>query len=309
MNKLLKILIKNKNNYISGNELGIQLGISRAMIHKSINKLKKEGHLIVSSTKKGYCYLNQNALLDSEILPKLHSNYTIEIFEELDSTNTYLKNSPLYHHIVIARNQTKGRGRQNRKFHSEKDCGLYFSFKIKPNCSIEESMRYTLLSSVCVLLALQKLYQIEIQLKWVNDLYLNNKKIGGILCEGEIEINSSSLNSLVIGIGINLSNTSFPEELENIATSIKKETNIEVNLNDLIVEIINTFDYYNSNHIEFIELYKKHSNVLHQEITVFQNNKTYPAYVKDILSDGSLLIIKENEEIILNSAEITIRKS
>lgn len=62
MNKLLKILIKNKNNYISGNELGIQLGISRAMIHKSINKLKKEGHLIVSSTKKGYCYLNQNCI-------------------------------------------------------------------------------------------------------------------------------------------------------------------------------------------------------------------------------------------------------
>lgn len=117
------------------------------------------------------------------------------------------------------------------------------------------------------------------------------------------------MNSLVIGISINLSNTSFPEELENIATSIKKETNIEVNRNDLIVEIINTFDYYNHNHIEFIELYKKHSNVLYQEITVFQNNKTCPSYVKDILSDGSLLIIKENEEIILNSAEITIRKS
>ncbi len=308
MNKILKILLQNKNQFISGTTLGSQLGISRAAINKSIKKLQLEGHQILTSTKKGYCYLNHDLLIEQEIFERLNYPHTIKVLDEIDSTNTYLKQNPLENHVIVARNQTQGRGRQNRLFYSEKDTGLYFSFMIKPNCSIFESLKYTLLSSVAVLLALQKLYQINIDLKWVNDLYLNNKKIGGILCEGEIEINSSQLNYLVVGIGINLSTSHFPSELSNIATSIQNETNIKIDRNDLLVEIINIFDHYYHNQIDFMDIYKKHSSVLHQEITVFHNHTSYHAYVKDILDNGSLLIIKDGKEFELNSAEITIRK-
>lgn len=303
MNNILNILLKHYNQFISGNEFAKQLGISRSAVNKSINKLRKAGYPIHASTKKGYCLLNNDILTESQIQSFLTYTHSVEVLESIPSTNTYLKNNPIENHIVIAKTQTNGRGRLNRSFYSEKDHGLYFSFCIKPNCTIYESLQYTILASVAVYNAVKKLYDIDLHLKWVNDLIYHNKKVGGILCEGEIEVNSQYLNYLIIGIGININVHQFPNELNSIAENL----NIQINRNALIAEIINQFDYYFINQAPFIDIYRSRSNVLNKEVNIITSKESYIASVIDIKDNGFLVVKKDNQIIELNSGEITLR--
>ena len=213
-----------------------------------------------------------------------------------------------YNHIVIANTQTGGRGRLQRKFYSFENSGIYMSILVNPNCSIEKSLSLTCLTSVAVYSAIKELYDIDINIKWVNDLIINNLKVGGILCESIIESDSSTLTNMIIGIGINVKNIEFPNELRNIATSIEKHTNKQVSRNDLIASIINCFNKYFYHDIEYMNIYKKQSSILNKEIVVYQNNDSFVAKAIDIDQDGSLLINKNNNILKLHSGEITIRK-
>lgn len=308
-NKILKILIDNKDQYISGSEIGKLLNISRMAVNKNINKLRQQGYTIISSTNKGYCLLDEIDLLDKNAISTLiNDRYTIEILDTVESTNTYLKsNKHSFNHVVISNEQTGGRGRLNRKFFSPKNSGIYMSILVNPGCSIEQSLKLTALTSVAIYSAIKKLYNIDIKIKWVNDLILNNLKVGGILCEGEIELNKLTLTNMIIGIGINVKKIDFPNDLKDIATSIENNTNKIVSRNDLISSIINYFDLYFNGNIDYMDIYKKQSNTLNKEITVYQNNDSYNAKAIDIDDNGNLIVISNNKQIILNSGEITIR--
>lgn len=308
-NKILKILLDNKNKYISNNEISKLLNISTITVNKTINKLKQQGYNIISSLNKEYCLLDEIDILDKHVISSLISKkYNIEILDTIDSTNTYLKSNKInYNHIVISNEQTGGRGRLNRKFFSLKNSGIYMSILINPNCSIDQALKITALTSVAVYSAIKEQYGININIKWVNDLIINNLKVGGILCEGEIELNKSTLTNMIIGIGINVKNIDFPDEIKDIATSIENHTTKKISRNNLIASIINYFDLYFYNNVDYMEIYKKQSNTLNKEITVYQNNKLYDAKAIDIDNNGNLIVISNGKQIILNSGEITIR--
>jgi BirA family biotin operon repressor/biotin-[acetyl-CoA-carboxylase] ligase len=244
-------------------------------------------------------------VLDKNTIQSLLKNkHSLKVLDTIDSTNDYLKLNFNKYDIVVANKQTSGKGRRNRKFFSPKDTGIYMSILVKPNFSIEETLKLTALTSVVVHKAIKDLYNIDIKIKWVNDLILNDLKLGGILCESQIY--KDNIN-MIIGIGINVKKISFPDDLKDIATSIENNTDKIISRNELIASIINHFDNHINKKLSFIDTYKKQSNTLNKEITVYQNNTSFKGKAIDIDNNGNLIVLSNNKQIILNSGEITIR--
>lgn len=252
----------------------------------------------------------QNNLNIQEIQKNLKYQHNIEIFDSIDSTNKYLKskiNEKKYGTIVISNEQTNGYGKKNREFISNKDKGIYMSILINPNCLIENSLKITILTSVAVLSAIKSICNLDVKLKWVNDIILNDLKVGGILCESQINLNTNIIDNMIVGIGINVKECNFQPSLKNIATSIENNTNIKISRNKLISEIINFFDLYFIDKENYIDIYKENSYVLGKDITVIQNDRQFYAKALDI-DDNGALIVQEQEKIIkLISSDISIR--
>lgn len=252
----------------------------------------------------------QNNLNIQEIQKNLKYKHNIEIFDSIDSTNKYLKskiNEKNYGAIVISNEQTNGYGKNNRQFISNKDTGIYMSILINPNCLIEESLKITILTSVAVLSAIKSVYNLDVKLKWVNDIILNDLKVGGILCESQINLNNNIIDNMIVGIGINVKEFDFPPSLKNIATSIENNTNIKISRNELISEIINFFDLYFIDNKNYLNLYKENSYVLGKDITVIQNNRQFFAKAIDIEDNGALIVQEQEKIIKLISSDISIR--
>ena len=252
----------------------------------------------------------QNNLNIQEIQKNLKYKHDIEIFDSIDSTNKYLKsriNEKNYGTIVISNEQTNGYGKSNREFLSNKDIGIYMSILINPNCLIEESLKITILTSVAILSAIKSICNLDVKLKWVNDIILKDLKVGGILCESQINLNTNIIDNMIVGIGINVKEFEFPPSLKNIATSIENNTNIKVSRNALISEIINFFDLYFIKKANYIDLYKENSYVLGKDITVIQNDKQFYAKAIDIDNNGSLIVQEQEKIIKLISSDISIR--
>ena len=252
----------------------------------------------------------QNNLNIQEIQKNLKYKHNIEIFDSIDSTNKYLKskiNEKNYGTIVISNEQTNGYGKNDRQFISNKDTGIYMSILINPNCLIEESLKITILTSVAVLSAIKSVYNLDVKLKWVNDIILNDLKVGGILCESQINLNNNIIDNMIVGIGINVKEFDFPPSLKNIATSIENNTNIKISRNELISEIINFFDLYFIYNKNYLNLYKENSYVLGKDITVIQNDRQFFAKAIDIEDNGTLIVQEQEKIIKLISSDISIR--
>lgn len=252
----------------------------------------------------------QNNLNIQEIQKNLKYKHNIEIFDSIDSTNKYLKskiNEKNYGTIVISNEQTNGYGKNDRQFISNKDTGIYMSILINPNCLIEESLKITILTSVAVLSAIKSVYNLDVKLKWVNDIILNDLKVGGILCESQINLNNNIIDNMIVGIGINVKEFDFPPSLKNIATSIENNTNIKISRNELISEIINFFDLYFIDNKNYLNLYKENSYVLGKDITIIQNDRQFFAKAIDIEDNGALIVQEQEKIIKLISSDISIR--
>ena len=205
--EILKILKQHQNEYISGQDICESLNVSRMTISTCIKKLKEKGYHILSSTKKGYCLTDDNdVILIDHIkaqLPDFFKN--IEYFDDIDSTNDYLKRSPHQQgDIVIAQSQTKGKGRNGKSFHSPQQKGIYLSFVLKPDLTIYDSLKITACLAVSLVKTIEKNYPVYPQIKWVNDIMIQDLKVAGILCEASLEMNTARIENMIVGIGINV---------------------------------------------------------------------------------------------------------
>ncbi len=242
-----------------------------------------------------------------EISKNLQKNIQILYFEEINSTNNYIKtkaDSPEFL-TVIANSQTSGKGRMNRNFHSPQNSGIYMSILLKPKFKAENSVLITAAAAVAVSEAIESLCPVNTKIKWVNDIFINNKKVCGILTEGSLNPDGS-FNYAVLGIGINayMPKNNFPEEIRNIAGAVFKEEKENLR-NRLISLIINNFlRYYNDlEKRDFLEIYKQKSLVLGKEI-VTPNGK---ALALDIDDNCRLSVeYKNGEKQFLSSGEISI---
>lgn len=314
--KILEILRKQNKAYISGEEICKQLNVTRAAVWKNIKKLQEEGYQIESSTKKGYALLSVYDPYDVKyIQDHIHCFYKqVRIIDVVDSTNDEMRRNANTHQegdILIADKQSAGKGRLGRMFHSPKHNGIYMSIFLKPTFPIHKLLKITACTSCAVYDAIKKLYGIDSAIKWVNDIYINDKKIAGILCEASLEMNTASLEYMIIGIGINVHDYEMPKELSDTASSIESHSEQVISRNQLVSEILQRFYFYYRTMEEntFLDTYKNNSYILNKHIDVCAQGKVYPALAIDIDEDANLLIQKEDgSKEVLNSGEITIRK-
>ncbi len=239
-----------------------------------------------------------------------------EWYDVVSSTNDLLKesaqNGAPEGSIILSDMQTKGRGRTGRLFYSPKDIGLYMSILLRPHQKMFEPGLITACAAVSVQRAILKLYSLSVKIKWVNDLYADGKKLCGILAEGHFN-QSGNPDYIVLGIGINLAppEDGYAPEIAGICTSLSELTeNREVVLSksELCTEIVKEFFHFYTHlsDLSFLDIYKKESCVLGNEVTYVQNGITKTAFAIDIDERARLVLETKNEGIIaLSSGEIT----
>lgn len=253
--------------------------------------------------------------MDKKILEQyLNQKLNITIFDELDSTNNYLKkigsNGEKENGLVIALSQTGGRGRMGRSFYSPNGSGIYFSLLLHPKFSAEKSLFLTVMAAVSVAETVMKYNKNDVKIKWVNDIYIDGKKVCGILTEGAINSNKM-LDYVVVGIGINLiaPENGFPDEIKDTATAVfpgKTQDNIK---EKIVADVVNKFfDMYNGIDTDFIKRYKEYSYLTGKDINIISGETVRPATVIDITDDCHLLVKNENDKIEeISSGDVSVR--
>ena len=311
---------------ISGEIMALALNKSRTSIWKAIQSLKKEGYSIESSTNKGYTLSQNNDVLseqqiNQELIQQHHPiDWNIQTMESTTSTNDlakiYANHNSTTPAIFISEEQTAGRGRLGRKFVSPSKTGLYISLCLFPTIALEDLYLITCATAVACVETIEQLTGKSLNIKWVNDLFYQDKKVGGILTEIISDFESQQVQALIVGMGINLIENpqSFPEELHSIVGSMfssKTEyDNSSFNRNHFIAQFLEkwTFYYQNLSKRDFIESYKEYSNVIGKFVNIFEGNQTYSAYAKDIDENGHLIIEKEDNTLhSLSYGEVSIR--
>lgn len=268
---ILYELETHRESPISGQELADRFHVSRNAVWKVINALKQEGYQISSSRNKGYMLDAACDVLSKEgILAELKEEYPgleIRIFDEVDSTNNEAKRMLASGFcgtaLIAAETQTMGRGRKGKSFYSPAGTGLYFSVILQQEEITDQTSMLTIVAACAVLRALKKRTDVPLQLKWVNDLFVGDKKAGGILSEAITDLESGKTESVVIGIGINLTASAFPEELKNVAVSL----GTDIPRNTLIAEILRELMAASWTKPESeLDYYREHSLVLGRKV-------------------------------------------
>ncbi len=236
------------------------------------------------------------------------------VFDELDSTNRYLKelaeDGAPEGTVVIADAQRKGRGRLGRSFFSPEGTGIYMSVLLRPEIELEQSVRITSMAAVAVAEAVEAVSGLSAQIKWVNDIFINKKKTCGILVEAGIDAQAQKLKYAVLGIGINVGRMEFPKELESIATSISNECGMPVSREILVAETVkHLFQWYPSiQDGSFLAESKRRSVLLGKEIRVHNHDGSfYEAEAVDLDDMGHLVIERDGKREFLNSGEVSVR--
>ena len=304
--QLVYQILARENDYVSGEKIGEELNLSRTSIWKAIQRLQQEGLEIDSIKNRGY-KLIQGDLILPELIQE-NTNLTIRYKPETKSTQTDAKEGieagNKGNTLYLSTCQTAGRGRFQRPYYSPSQGGIYMSLHIQPNLPYEKLPSYTLLVAAAVYKAIKNLTMIEVDIKWVNDIYLKNKKIAGILTEAMTSVETDLVTDVIIGLGINFSIADFPDNLKEKAGSLFTAP-APISRNDLISEIWNCF--YNTDPDELLYIYKERSIVLGKEVTFQLDGKVKKGFAKEISESGQLQVEFEDKHTIwLNSGEISL---
>lgn len=316
---VLLFLENNKGEYISGNEIAKKINVSRNSVWKAINTLKSEGYDIDSVKNKGYSLKEDSFILSKQSILKYldNKNFDIEVLKTVDSTNDYLKvkaeQSATEGTIVISEEQTKGKGRLGKTFYSPSNSGIYMSILLKPNIHATKSLYITTAAAVAVSKSIDELTGKKSKIKWVNDIFMNERKVCGILTEGSLDLEGGGLNYAVLGIGINLTNPEedFPENISQTAGTIFENNPPNDYKNKIIGYIINNFfDYYSKLEKKgYLKEYKNRSMIIGEKISIIHGNKLEDALALDIDDEFRLKVKKENGTTeYLSSGDVSIRK-
>lgn len=242
------------------------------------------------------------------------NNESIEIvcLDEVDSTSSYIRrelNSFGNKNVLVtAKKQTAGRGRNGKSFYSPESTGLYMSVLLHPACALADAVGITTCAAVAVAKAIEKVTGKNTGIKWVNDLYVDNKKVCGILCEAVNNYKQGITQSVIIGVGVNLSTAVFPDELKDVAGSLNTETDC---MAELCAEIANAFFEMPFGKIseDILEEYRRRSVVIGKTIDYYVNGQKHTARAIGIDSAGGLIVDSDGEISTLSSGEISVRFS
>ncbi len=327
--EILKVLEESPDTFISGAELGRKLNISRNAIWKAVKALESEGYIIESVTNKGYRLSASSDVINSERLEKLITSCQCKVvtYKSIASTNNTAKDMAAAGApegtIVIADMQTAGKGRMGRSFYSPERSGLYMSVILRPAILPSQALLITTAAAATVAEVLS-VHTSDIWIKWVNDIFYENRKVCGILTEAVFNAETAGLDYAILGIGINIRTpeASFPDDIKNIAGALDIK---DLTRTELAAAIINRFfDYYhNLPDVRFLSPYKKYMKLIDKEVSILPGptasssriglvgDSRYSDYEKGVVTgitdDFHLLVrLKNGQTKELSSGEIAI---
>lgn len=317
--RVLKELEHNRGKYISGEELAGALGVSRNSVWKAVKNLQEQGYEILGVPNKGYLLNDNSDVISAQGIEKylgsLEGFFDIEVHEQVTSTNDLLKNSKAKEgKVIVAEEQTGGKGRLGRNFHSPKGTGVYFSLLLTPTIAIDEATTITAAAAVAVSEAIEKLTGENAEIKWVNDIYIKKKKVCGILTEGIFDMENRKLGQVILGIGINLTEPpdGFPGDISSLAGGVFTEAESPKDSRNLLVAevLLHFWTYYNKLQAkEFLPGYRNRSMVTGKNILILRGEESpKKAKALDIDDNFHLIVEREDGEIeYISSGEVSIR--
>jgi BirA family biotin operon repressor/biotin-[acetyl-CoA-carboxylase] ligase len=320
--QILLLLNENKGVFISGEETAAQLSVSRAAVWKAIQGLRGEGYHIEASPHKGYALATDTDVLSIEkinaMLQGTAKNLRFIKYHTVSSTNIIARELAAAEEkegaVVLAEEQTTGKGRKGRAFFSPGQSGLYLSILLRPKYSVTASLLLTTAAAVAVARGIEEITGKEAQIKWVNDVYLEDKKVCGILTEASLAMENGGLDYAVVGIGVNVfaPHDGFPTDIKEIATALFPHTKTKSDIkNRLAAAILNHFMAYYQELTQktFLPEYKRRSFLIGKKISVFRGKDILSATALDIDDDFRLIVRYDNgKEEALDSGEISVRQ-
>ena len=315
---ILEYLENNRGESISGENLANNFGVSRSAVWKAVNALRDEGHDIEAVTNKGYMLSTDSDLLTMPGISKFLNpeiSKFIQVYKEVDSTNEKAKALALEGAdegtVIVADTQSAGKGRMGRKFESPSGAGIYMSMILRPRFDMRNGVLITTAAAVAVCRAIKVVTDIKPGIKWVNDIYVEKRKVAGILTEGITDLESGTIESVIVGIGLNFKAIpeAYPKELLDKIGWLFDGVSPNITRNEMAAAIINELWNISENLEDrsFISEYKALSILLGRDIFYIEGGQKYPAKVVDIDDNGALIVENEGVNKRLSSGEISIR--
>lgn len=309
-------ILRDSGEYVSGESIAAKLNVSRTAVWKAIAELRENGFDIEASTKRGYKLCCERYLDADEIKKYLrHRGVIPRVYRSVDSTNTLAKaeaergvGEGL---LILADSQTAGRGRIGKSFYSPDGTGLYMSLLLRPSLAAKDALRITACAAVSTAEAIEEVTGVCASIKWVNDLFFNNKKVCGILTEGSFNLESGGLDYAVLGIGINVfeSEGGFGE-LSSIAGALLPRGELSADLKCRLAAAVcdRFFDRYESiQSDELVRAYRNRLFILGRGVWVLKNGERLKATAIDVDSEFRLCVkYEDGTSEYLSSGEISI---
>jgi len=300
--KLLALLEDSKGTFFSGEEIARTLQVSRAAVWKAVSALREDGYTIDAATNKGYRLSPDSDILSPQgirrFLKPEYRDLDLTVLPTAPSTNALVREKANQGCpegcIIIACEQTAGRGRYGRQFFSPVDSGVYLSLLLRPTAySPQQATCLTAAAAAAMCQAIEEVTGQQPGIKWVNDIFLHGKKVCGILTEAAVGLETGTLNYMVLGAGVNLYPPAegFPEEIQPIAGSVLERSCPEAK-NRLVGEFLNRFwDFYTHPECRtYLEDYRSRSLAIGQNVTVLSAGRAVSAYAYGIDDDFRLLV-------------------
>ena len=318
--KLLALLEDSKGTFFSGEEIARTLQVSRAAVWKAVNALREDGYTIDAVTNKGYRLSPDSDILSPQgirrFLKPEYRDLDLTVLPTAPSTNALVREKANQGRpegcVIIACEQTDGRGRYGRQFFSPVDSGVYLSLLLRPTAySPQQATCLTAAAAAAMCQAIEAVTGQQPGIKWVNDIFLHGKKVCGILTEAAVGLETGTLNYMVLGAGVNLYPPAegFPEEIQSTAGSVLEHSCPEAK-NRLVGEFLNRFwDFYSHPECRaYLEDYRARSLAIGRRVTVLSNGQAVSAYAYGIDDDFRLLVRYENGDTeALSYGEIRIQ--
>lgn len=320
-NELLKRLFEAKGNPISGQEFANEFGLSRTAIWKYIREFEEDGYEIASVRKKGYVLIASPDLVNAPNIQKhlqtVTYGRTIDYYKSCDSTQILAHDAAQTGvpdgTLIVAEEQTAGKGRLSRPWSSAAHKGIWMSLIVRPSLMPQQAPQMTLVAAVAIVRAIENITGIEATIKWPNDILIDGKKMTGILTELQSEPDRVKAIILGIGMNVNQDEDDFPEELKDIATSLKIEGRKPIDRAKMIAEILSFIESYT-------KMYEKHgfgpikllwegySNIAGKRIRAVMLNETVEGTAIGISEEGLLELQLDNGTVRgIYSADIVLK--
>ena len=313
-------LLRSADGYISGQELCNRFGVSRTAVWKAINQLKEAGYEIEAQQNKGYRLMAAPDLMtEAEIKSLMHTEWVAKevlYFDTIDSTNTKAQELAEKGYpsgtLVVADKQESGKGRRGRSWVSPSGTGIFMTLMIKPDINPNNASMLTLVAALAVAKTITSVTGEEALIKWPNDIVVNGKKVCGILTEMNAQFDY--INHIVVGIGINVHNESFPEEISQMASSLMIEAGGKrFHRAQIIAETMSYFEQYYDTFLktqDLSALVREYDELLvnrNKAVRVLDPKEPFDGKAMGITPKGELIVDTWESRKLVSSGEVSVR--